>query len=103
MLAYKSYFGHLGRIIYVYATNRPILREDRLQQLFDESITNPERHRKDKRGERMLRRLIAEKTYASVRPAKGEGQLEVDNAARFSGGRLRHDGNIAQRLCLDLV
>lgn len=89
--------------IYVYAANLSILREDRLQQLFDESITNPERHRKDKRGERMLRRLIAEKTYASVRPAKGEGRLEVDNAARFSGGRLRHDGNIAQGFCLDLV
>ena len=41
MLAYKSHFGHLGRIIYVYATNRPILRENRLQQLFDERLTNP--------------------------------------------------------------
>lgn len=48
--------------IYVYAMNRLILREDRLQQLFDESITNPERHRKDKRGERMLRRLLTDNT-----------------------------------------
>ena len=62
MLAHKSHFGHLGRIIYVYAANRSILREDRLQQLFDESITNPERHRKDKRGERMLWRLLTDNT-----------------------------------------
>jgi|GEM_PF-3016413 len=62
MLAHKSHFGHLGRIIYIYAAEWLILREDRLQQLFDESITNPERHRKDKRGERMLRRLLTDNT-----------------------------------------
>ena len=48
--------------IYVYAMNRSILREDRLQQLFDESLTNPEGHRKNKRGERMLRRLLTDNT-----------------------------------------
>ena len=30
MLAHKSHFGHLGRIIYVYAAKWLILREDRL-------------------------------------------------------------------------
>ena len=61
MLAYKGHW-HLGRIIYVYVMNRLILREDRLQQLFAENLTNPERHRKDKRGERMPRRLMTDNT-----------------------------------------
>ena len=48
--------------IYVYAANRSILREDRLQQLFAESLTNPEGYKKNKRGERMLRRLLTDNT-----------------------------------------
>ena len=80
-----------------------MLMEGCLQQLFAENLTNLERHRKDKRGERMPRRLMTEILKHPFAPQRGRGWLEVDNAARFSGGRLGHDGNIAQCLCLDLV